>query len=523
MMQRSVTTFTLLLTAVSAILGSGWLFTAYYASIHAGPSSMLSWIIAGAAMIFIAFVFAELNASIPVMGASTRIPQMTYGTLTGFMYSWIIWLCYASIPPTEVQAIIQYLSFYFPHLTHPNGGLTQTGYVTASGLMIVICAINAYSIRWVLRCNSALTIIKIAVPTLIICFVFYYYFSIQKITHPQGSSFFPLGVKGMLSAISSGGMVYAFNGFRQACELGGAVKNPGRSIPIAVIGAIFITLVLYAGLQAAFLTSLTPENLLLGWQHLDLHRGHSPLAAILYQGGFAWMLPILFIGAIIGPFAAALVYVSGAGQSLRSKSINGYLPSFLQKISPQGTPLNAIVVNFIFGMFLFAPLPGWDKMMGFLTSLMTFTYTIGPICLIALRDQAPELKRPFRLPFGKLWGAFAFYLCTIFSYFNGWDIISKLSLGFIAGFIIFILYRKLSTKDLKPALNWHASLWIWPYIGGLTLISYLGTFGHGIGLLPFGWDLLALAIFTYFIIVLAKYSKLPAAETQAYIKTLTLP
>src|SRR5688500_17782495 len=105
MFKRSVTPFTLLLTSVSAILGSGWLFSAYYAATNAGPASLLSWILAGGAMMFIAFVFAELNAMLPIMGSSTRIPQMTHGTLTGFMYSWIIWLCYASIVPTEVQAM----------------------------------------------------------------------------------------------------------------------------------------------------------------------------------------------------------------------------------------------------------------------------------------------------------------------------------------------------------------------------------------------------------------------------------
>src|SRR3990167_10504548 len=106
---------------------------------------------------------------------------------------------------------------------------------------------------------------------------------------------------------------------------------------------------------------------------------------------------------MIGPFAASLIYTSGASQSLRSKSINGYLPKFLQILSPTNTPIYAVVVNFIFGMCLFAPLPGWNKMMGFLTSLMTFTYTIGPICLIALREQAPDQKRPFHLPFPIIW------------------------------------------------------------------------------------------------------------------------
>ncbi len=522
-MKRSVSALTLLFTSVSAILGSGWLFASYYAAGIAGPASILSWLIAGVCIIFVAFVFAELSTMLPVMGTSTRVPHMTHGTLIGFMYAWIIWLCCASIPPAEVQAIIQYVSFYYPFLTKVHGGgLTPDGYACAAVLMLIIASLNAFSLRWLLRCNTALTFMKIVIPLIMIITVLIYFFHPHQIIHPDHSSFLPLGIKGVLTAISAGGMVYAFNGFTQASEWGGAVKKPGISLPFAIIGSIALTLIIYLGLEVAFLASMQPDNLLHGWDHLTLTHENSPLAAIVYQDGFTWLLPILFVGAIIGPFAAGLIYSSGAAQSLRSKSINGYLPKFLQVLTPGHSPILAILVNFIFGMLLFAPLPGWNKMMGFLTSLMTFTYTIGPICLLALRDQAPNQNRPFRLPFATIWATLAFYLCTVFSYFNGWEIISKLSIGFIAGFIILIAYRVFSKNPNKPALSWLSSIWIWPYIGGLTLISYLGSFGGGKNILPFGWDLVVLAFFSIFIVYLARRFKLPAEQTQRYIEELKL-
>ena len=522
-MKRSVSTLTLLFTSVSAILGSGWLFSAYYASTLAGPSALLGWAIAGLSIIFIAFVFAELTAMLPVMGSSTRIPHMTHGTLVGFMYSWVIWLCYAALPPTEVQAIVQYTSFYHPSLTFKSGALTENGYFLATALMLVICAINAFSLRWLLRCNTALTYMKILIPTILIVVVLTHFFHQSAIIHPVHSAFFPMGIKGMLTAISAGGMVYAFNGFTQACEWAGAVKNPGRSLPIAIIGSIVLTLMIYGGLQIAFFVSMRPFNLAQGWANLTLIHGTSPLAAIVYQGGFIWLLPVLFIGAMIGPFAASLIYESGASQSLRNKSINGYLPGFIKILSPQHTPVYAILINFIFGISLFAPLPGWNKMMGFLTSLMTFTYTIGPICLIALRDQAPNQKRPFLLPFGKAWATIAFYLCTVFSYFNGWLIISKLSIGVIAGLIILLAYRTFSRSSKQHALEWRSSIWLWPYIIGLSLISYLGSFGGGKNIITFGWDLVILAFFSLFIVYLAKTFKASHIHAQDAITALELP
>ncbi len=113
MLKRSISPFALLLTSVSAILGSGWLFAAYYTSELAGPSAILAWLIGGSAAIIIAFVFAELCAMLPITGSSTRIPYYTHGTLVSFLFAWIIWLTYASFASTEVQAVLQYFSYFF--------------------------------------------------------------------------------------------------------------------------------------------------------------------------------------------------------------------------------------------------------------------------------------------------------------------------------------------------------------------------------------------------------------------------
>ncbi len=86
MLKRSISPFALLLTSVSAILGSGWLFATYYISELAGPSAIFAWLIGGLSAILIAFVFAELCAMLPITGASIRIPHYTHGTLVSFLF-----------------------------------------------------------------------------------------------------------------------------------------------------------------------------------------------------------------------------------------------------------------------------------------------------------------------------------------------------------------------------------------------------------------------------------------------------
>ena len=43
-------------------------------------------------------------------------------------------------------------------------------------------------------------------------------------------------------------------------------------------------------------------------------------------------------------------------------------------------------------------------------------------------------------------------------------------------------------------MNWRASTWMWPYLAGLNVISFLGAYGGGINYIKFGWDFLCLAL-----------------------------
>jgi amino acid transporter len=57
-MKRTINKFTLLTTSLGGIIGSGWLFGPYYAAKMAGPASVISWILGGALMLFIAYTFS---------------------------------------------------------------------------------------------------------------------------------------------------------------------------------------------------------------------------------------------------------------------------------------------------------------------------------------------------------------------------------------------------------------------------------------------------------------------------------
>lgn len=522
--KRQVSILGLLFASVSAILGSGWLFAAYYATSFAGPAAIVAWIIGGLLIMIIAFVFAELAAMIPISGSSVRIPHYTHGTIVSFIFSWLTWLAWVSLVPTEVQAVIQYLSYYFPALVYPNNALTHLGYIVATSLMLIITIVNIYSLRWLIRCNLMLTFLKIIIP-LVICTIIInktgiHIYDFKHLGNHK--SFAPFGMHGIFAAIASGGILFTFNGFKQACEMAGEAKNPQKSLPIAVVGSVCICLLIYIILQVCFTSAITPQNIAaFGWHNLSLSHPESPFASILSQWNLQNYMPLLYIGAIIGPLAAAFLNMLSASRSLYGKSKNGYLPKFIQQLNSSGHPTYAIIICFFCGMLLFAPLPGWHQMITFLTSIMALTYAMAPICVISLRKQVPDLARPFTLPFINIWATLAFFICNLLIYWSGWDVISKLSIALIIGFAILFICRYNQQPQQRQAFNFKSSLWIWPYFLGITIISYAGYYGHGHKLLPEGIDIILIALLSIFILWLAQKLTLPATETYKWIEELT--
>jgi amino acid transporter len=202
----------------------------------------------------------------------------------------------------------------------------------------------------------------------------------------------------------------------------------------------------------------------------------------------------------------------------------GYVPRFLSRLNHQRFPVWAIVVNFLLGMLSFLPLPGWQAMVNFLVSAIVVTYAMGPIALLCLRLSMPDKPRPFRLPFAVPLCFFAFYSCNLFSYWIGWETISKFAIALVIGLSCFAMaYSRGKVEIDKSELK--AAYWLLPYLLGLIVISYLGSFG-GRRIITFGWDFLIIGLFSILILYLSirTRSTLTAQEIEDYLiaKTISL-
>ncbi len=513
-LNRRFTPISLLMLSINGMIGSAWLFAPLYAAKIAGSSAIIAWLIGGIATAIIALTFAELSVLLPVAGGTAQIPQLSHGTFTSFVMSWIAWLSALTMAPIEVQAVLQYASTYFVSLTHTVNGvplLTGIGFVWATFLMLTFCIINIVSFKGLVRFNFVLFLFKVLVIILTIV-------TLIKV------NFHPANFGGMLSgdgthtwqailtAVATGGIAFAFTGFKHGVELAGEAKRSAVTIPIAIVGSVVGCLLLYLGLQVAFIGALNPAALANGWQSLSFNGDAGPFAGLAAGLGIIWLLKLLYIDAAVSPSGAGLIYVTSTARILYAMSKIGYMPRFLSFLNKQDFPVMAIFVNFVIGMFLFLPLPGWQAMVSFLVSGMVISYAMGPIALLCLRLELPEQERKFRLPFANIFCLLAFYFCNLISYWTGWDTMYKLAIAIVIGFVFFgIACARGGIK--QTSLGMKSAIWVVPYLGGLVLLSYLGSFG-GKNVIPFGWDFLAIAIFSAVILYLAVLSRRSAVSEE---------
>lgn len=512
-LNRRFTPLTLLMLSINGMVGSAWLFAPLYAAKIAGSGALLAWLIGGLGTAVIALTFAELSVMFPVAGGSAQIPQRSHGTFTSFMVSWIAWLSALTMAPIEVQAILQYASTYFTSLISMENNvpvLTAIGMIWATILMLSFCVINAVSYKGLVRFNFIIFLFKILIIILTVILLIHASFNPGNFTGAMSNTFSLTGWQAILTAVATGGIAFAFTGFKHGVELAGETKNQAVAIPLAIVGSVIGCLVLYIGLQIAFIGAISPNVLAAGWEHLSFAGDVGPFAGLAAGLGLVWLVKLLYIDATISPAGAGLVYVTSTARILYAMSEIGYLPKWLQALNKQGLPIAAIMVNFVLGMFLFLPLPGWQAMVSFLVSGMVISYAMGPVSLLCLRLEMPNEKRGFRLPAAKIICPVAFYFCNLLSYWCGWETIYKLAIAMIIGLSFFgIAWWRGKLPNGNP--NFKTGLWMLPYLGGLVAISWLGAFG-GKNIIPFGWDFLVIGIFSLAILYLAVKNRATVAD-----------
>lgn len=482
---REIGLFSLTMIGVSSIIGSGWLFAAYHASKIAGPAAILSWCIGAAAVFVIGLCAAEVGRALPLSGGLTRYMEYTHDPFSGFMASWSNLIGAVPIIAIEALATVQYLSHIsgFSGLFDPAAGvLTFSGLMTASVLMLGYAALNWWSLGMLLKSSNAITLFKLIMPIGTAILLIANGFNTENF---QISNFAPSSWQAVLTAIPASGILASFFGFQAVVTMAGEVKNPGRAVPLAMFGAIGLSLLVYLALQVAFIGGISPDRLAAAgsWQGLTFS---SPFAELAIALGLNWLVLLLYVDAAVSPSGTGLAYIAQSSRLMRGVQQNGHLPKIVGQLDPTyGTPRSAVLacllLSFVF-LFIFR---GWGNLVEMITILMIIGMVPAPFALAGIRRHAPQLLADRNHSWLQGIEILSFIVITLLFYWAGWPLTGKALLVILAGLPLFFWYEWKAGRT--PLVASQGGTWLMLWMVLMTLISWL--FGMILGKTheP-GWD-----------------------------------
>ncbi|MGC8562568.1 MAG: APC family permease [Thermoplasmata archaeon] len=414
--------------SMGGIIGSGWLLGVAGGADLAGPASVVSWIVGGIIVLFIALTFAEVGSMIPKSGAIVRYPTLSQGPFTGYIMSWAYLLSAVSVPTVEAEATLSYASIYIPNLFHTVSGvsvLTVYGIAFGTLLLVIFFFLNYIGIRFLGRFNSVVTWWKFIIPTITFIFLL---FMFRASNFSAYGGFTPRGLSMVFYAIPSAGIVFAYLGFRQALEFGGESRNPQKDIPRALIYSVIAAIILYTFLQLAFIGALRwgPGGISIAgnWAAITSSKiGAAPFFTELKYSGIAALVAfsyLLLIDAWLSPAGTGWIYTGNSARVFYGISADGVYPkAFLKIYEKTKIPVIALIAAVVLGFVFFLPFPSWYLLVGFISSATVITYVIGPLALHGFRKHASELKRPFRLSGASIIAPIGFIGAALLVYWSG--------------------------------------------------------------------------------------------------------
>jgi amino acid transporter len=243
---------------------------------------------------------------------------------------------------------------------------------------------------------------------------------------------------------------------------------------------VLIAVIVYVGLQIAFIVALNPADIAQGWGKLHFVGMFGPLAAIALAVGAAWWAWILYLDAVVSPLGTAFIYITACPRIIMAAGEMGNAPKHVIKLNRHGVPWIGLVVSYVVGVIFFFPFPSWQKLVSAVSLITVLSYAIGPVIVLHLRKILPDAERPFRLRAVGLISALSFIAANWIIYWTGYDTVKWL-FGFVGVYVVAYLIWYFASRAPLDKLGWRQAWWLAPYFAGMWAISYYGPSSENMG------------------------------------------
>jgi len=326
----------------------------------------------------VSLVAAELTTTIPVEGGFYRWVRASFGDFWGFLAGWWNWSASWLLGGSYAVLFSDYLANYFPFLAG------WKHYAVSVALISVLAYVNTRGIQMVGRVATVLEI-SVLIPVLLLCVIGaarWRYSPFHPFVPPHVPPFQVFGIGLALG-------LWLYSGYEQCSSVAEEIENPQRSYPRALAIVVPLSVATY------FLPALFSLAALGNWQ--EWNTAYLSTAAKLIGGG--WLGFLMTAAAMLGNVSLLNATVLTSTRMPSSMAEDGYLPPvFAAKHKKFGTPWIAILISSaIYALLAFHTLAQLLTVYVWLRILVT---ALTVLAAWRLRKARPEMKRPFRIPWG---------------------------------------------------------------------------------------------------------------------------
>jgi basic amino acid/polyamine antiporter, APA family len=430
---------------VGTVIGSGIFLVPSEMMQAAGSAKLVyvAWLVGGLLSFFGALVYAELGAMKPEAGGEYVYLRDSFGPLVGFLDAWTWFLVakpasIATLSTGIVRVLGTFSVFQFFSRQIAGAHSLTYGHLIAVAATWLITLLNYVGIKKAGQFQLLFTLLKVAIIFSIVGAGFSY--SAGAWANFAGSyGGANRGIAGFMAALVAA--LWAYDGWNDLNMVAGEVRNPERSLPIALIAGVVIVGGLYVSVNAA-VQFVLPASAIAQSQRpasdaIELVVGHLGAGAV--SAGMALSMLVAMNGTIMSggrmPFAMAR---------------DGYFFSAVAEVDPRfRTPSTALVLQAVFSTILLLLGGSFRQFFSLAIFAEWLFYLLTVAALFILRWREPDAMRPYRVwgyPVVPLLFVMAAAILLYYTFRENWPNSGYGLLVILAGVPVFYSFRSKSQR-----------------------------------------------------------------------------
>jgi APA family basic amino acid/polyamine antiporter len=372
---------------VGTIIGTGiFLKPRVIAGLLGSPPLILSvWVVGGLLSLLGALSYAELGALFPEAGGEYVFMRETYGPGWAFLWAWTYFVCAKTGSIAALGAgFAIYLKAFARLPGYGEPAVAIAAILTVTGLNVLGVSVGG-------RVQTALTFAKVA--SILALVVLAFSSPAGALSNLRSPQIAPTQSLPSALGLALVAVLWAYDGWNDLVMVSGEVRDPGTNLVRALVGGMFVIILVYLALNAAYHFALPVSQMA-----REERVAEAAVRAILGNRG-ATLVSAVILVSILGALNGSIL----SGARIPFAVARDHLaPKALAVVHPiYRTPFVALLVQGVLSSLLIAVFTALGiGQFDTITDMVIFAewafYMMCCAAVLVLRHRRPDLPRPYR-------------------------------------------------------------------------------------------------------------------------------